>query len=75
MAEVEPRRVSEYQPPLKQRTALRPMHIDHGVLHWMQIVALYGTDTFHRRNMASIGREHRHQTSIDRKVPNFVNPT
>jgi hypothetical protein len=34
----------------------------------MHVVALDGTNTFHRCHMRSIGREYRHQTSVDRKV-------
>jgi hypothetical protein len=71
----EPIRVSADQPHCKQRTALRSVHIDHSVLHGMHVVTLYGTDTLDRRHMASIGREYRHQASVDRKVPVIVSAT
>jgi hypothetical protein len=64
--------IADRQLHCKQRTALRSVHIDHCVLHWVQFIALDGTDTFNRRHMASIGGEHGHQTTVDRKVPNVV---
>jgi hypothetical protein len=45
------------------------MHICHGLLHGMQVVALDRANSFDCCDMASIGSQDRHEACIHRNVP------
>ena len=49
-------------------TALRPMHLDHGLLNGVEVITLDGSDTLDRGDVATICRQDGHQTGIHRVV-------
>jgi hypothetical protein len=50
------------------RTALGSVHVHHGMLHGMHLVALDTAHSFDRRHMTAVGGEGRKEAGVDGHV-------